>query len=490
APSPASCAALALADGAEAARELRSLVDRVDVADSELLYQSQQQGMALAEAVARCGTRAERDAVLRAAAALVAALPTAGQMAEKSAVTRWGAGLELLSPSLTRLRQRLGALPFSVDGLPVPGGEPRGRRIFPTLAGERVVVMSEVEMQYAYLLSTVVRLEAADAAAASPAAVRDLAALYGFLLRDKVRFYWDEAPAWHWSGPFPDMRTRVRAKLAGRDARVTEPAWFGAIIDHELHLFGVAADLEAARRASPALAGITPVADVAMLHEIRATALDVLRRRVAGGPSGDGFLLDFGRWTSNPSYAYAGCTVSRPLPAAPCPVDSVATDVSHALRWPWWLRSQVASWPAGSAPAAEVEAYRGRLARQLAVRVLYLDSAGRPLTRTYMDGRDGWYRLREFPDHPWGNGPSTLTGSMRYGSWALLSPLDARIARAHRAFCAVLVSDDPTDVTFRTRYYGSPSDRPELGGLGETDLYGPGSLYALTCRIGRAFGLH
>jgi hypothetical protein len=215
-------------------------------------------------------------------------------------------------------------------------------------------------------------------------------------------------------------------------------------------------------------------------------SLQTLRSRVTS-PDGRGFRFDYGLWTTNPSYAYAGCTERNPLPAKPCPIDSVATDASHALRWPWWLRSYRASAGNGTPEATEVARYERRLAHQLATYVLF-DSAGRPLTRNYMDGRDGWYRLRESPDRPFGNGPSSLSGSMRYGSWGLLASLEPRIADAERRFCATLSSVDPADIAWRTQFYGSPSNRPALAGMGEHDLYGARSLFALTCRIGVALG--
>jgi hypothetical protein len=258
------------------------------------------------------------------------------------------------------------------------------------------------------------------------------------------------------------------------------------MLDHDLLLFGIAADLRAARRADRALTKAIDASDAAILDEIWRASLQTLRTRVTS-PDGRGFRFDYGLWTTNPSYAYAGCSERDPLPAKPCPIDSVATDASHALRWPWWLRSYRAAAGAGTREAYEIAGYERRLAHQFATVVLF-DSTGHPLTRNYMDGRDGWYRLRETPQRQWGNGPSSLTGSMRYGSWGLLAPWEPRIADAERRFCATLSSTDATDIAWRTRFYGSPSDRPGLAGLGERDLYGASSLYALTCRIGAALG--
>lgn len=492
---PARGALLSQADRRESTRRLLSLLRETDPASSDGLYEAQQEGMALAAAVFTFGTPQEQDTVLAAAAAQVRMLPTAGQLADSSVVSASIGAIELLSPALTKLRQRIGALGFSVDGVALPrAGPSRVRRVWPILVGGKINVLSEVEMQYAYLLSTMVRLATEHPL---PASQRESAArrsslntLFDFLLHDKVRFYWAEAPAWHWSGPFPNMRERVRTKLAYSDPRVTRPRWFGAIVDHELHLFAVAADLIAATRADPRLAARTAPADAAMLGDIRATTLLMLHARVSDGPRQSGFLFDYGYWTDNPSYGYAGCASSHPLPLVPCPVPIVATDVSHARRWPWWLASFQAAWPPGSPARAEMEGYTRRLAAQFADVVLRADPEGRPLTSNYMDGRDGWYHYRDFPGQLGGFGPTSLTGSLRYGSWALLGVWRPEIAAAHLRLCALLVSTEPADVIFRTRYYGSASADPALAGLGDRDLYGPGSLYALTCRIGSALGYY
>jgi hypothetical protein len=478
----------------DALHRLLSLLEDTDPASSGGLYEAQQEGMSLASAVFTFGSVADQDTVLGAAASLVEKLPTLADLVANHPVSKYIGLIELRSAIFTKLRQRVGTLAISVDGVPVPSGVGQTRRVFPIVIGDAIVVQSEVEMQFAYLLSTIVRLAAEHPpSAGTPLDQGRRAAMdtvFAFLLRDKVGFYWQEAAAWHWSGAFRNMRERVDMKLDAKDRRVTTPPWFGAMVDHELHLFGVAANLSATARVDSGLASRLTASDRSLLADVQQTALRMLHLRVTAGPHGDGFLIDYGMWTTNPSYAYAGCLVDRPIPAQPCTVPAVATDASHARRWPWWLESFAASWPPGSTQRAEIVGYERRLARQFARDVLRLDARGRPLTANFMDGRDGWYSLRDFPNHQWGFGPSSMSGSMRYGSWALLGPFEPSIAAAYRTFCRVGVSTDPDDVTFRIRYYGSASDKPELGGLGETDLYGPGSLYTLTCRIGVSLGLY
>jgi len=492
-PARAGQSTLSTADRTDARNRLVALLEHTDIGNPEALYNAQQDGMALVEAIFDFGSDADRRDVMAAAASLVEKLPIADSLASGDLVAATSARLASLSPMLSRALARLGALRFTVDNLALPAGPARQRRVFPIIVGDRINVQSEVELQYAYLLSTIVRSAAlhpvARGAPEAGAMRTALDSVLTFLVRDKVRFYWIEMPAWHWSRPFQNMRERVAVKLDDRDPRVRQPPWYGAILDHELLLFAIAADVRAAVRADASLGAGISRDDAAMLEEIWGETLRTLRTRVTSR-DGQGFLFDYGRWTVNTNYVYAGCETRSPMPAAPCPVDSVAPDASHARRWPWWLRSMQQSVAPTSADAGTIRQYQRRLAHQFASAVLYTDSAGRPLLRNYMDGRDGWYRLERTSARRSGQGPSSMSGVMRYGSWALLSPLEPRIRAASRRFCAVLVSTDPADVAFRTRYYGSASASPDMAGLGDRDMYArAGSLSTLTCRIDAALGL-
>lgn len=471
-----------------------TLIERTDVAQSDALYGAQQEGMSLVYAIFSFGSPAEQQDALKSVVLLVRNLPRTGQLSERSLFARYIGAIELRSPVFTRVRQRFLSLPFSVDGIALPvSGPVRERRVFPTAAGDAINVLSEVELQFSYLLSTILRLAVErPLPAAHPLDIsrrQYVKELFTFLLLDKLRFYWYETPAWHWQGPFLNMRERVTAKLKPTQTRLLSPPWFQAIVDHELHLFAIAADIQAAVQFDRSIE--IEEQDRAMLQDIQNNVLKMLSERVQPGfPDGGGFLIDVGLWSSNPSYAYSGCTLITPLPLAPCPQGVTATDSSHAHRWPWWINSFIRSLPWDSKERIRLTALQRRLARQFAERVLYFDSLGRPLARNFMDGNDGWYRLREFPSHPWGHGPSSMTGTMRYGAWAFLAPIEPKIAAAYQRLCNIFVSKNPEDIQFRTLYYGSASIKPEMAGLGEKDLYGSDSLFALTCTIGMRLGLY
>jgi hypothetical protein len=470
----------ASADVADATRLAVALLStRQD--NGSALYEAQQRGMVPVEAVFRFGSPSQRLAVLHAAAAALRVAVPLDSLTEGSLATRaWGRA-EQASPWVARARQRLVRLPVSFDGLAIPPGPAGACRSFPTrTSSDTVLVQSEVELQFTYLLSTVLREGTRSADAVSPEPRRLLREI-ATALHDKVRCYWEVLPAWHWSGPFVGIRARMAARLDD-SVRVRSPWWYGAVLDHDLYLLFIAADVLAAHHAQPSVTRV-PDDAVARLVEIRSVTRRMLAARIRPIAGDTTFLFDYGRWSANPSYAYAGCTIARPLPTAPCPVDSVATDVSHALRWPWWLRSVAASWPPLHPERGHTDSLASRYAHQVARHVLYFTDEGLPRFRNYMDGRDGWYRLREFPSHPWGHGPSTLTGAMRYGSWALVAPLSPQLQRAQRKFCDALSDDGASVRTFRTRWYGSGSDVPDSGGVGVTDLYGQASPFALICRL-------
>jgi hypothetical protein len=472
-------------DITEATQRVVALLS-TDPANGTALYEAQQRGMLPVEAVFRLGTSSQRLRVLEAAARMLRRSVPLGQLINEHGRTStvWGRA-EALSPLVARARQRFFALPVSLDGLAIPPGAAEQCRVLPTrTSSDTLLVQSEEQLQFMYLLSTVLREATASAPRSASPQLRVLREI-GRGLELQIRCYWDVLPAWHWSGPFHGIRARLTARLAD-SARVRTPPWYGAVLDHDLYLLFISADVLAAHHARPDILQLMPQ-QVARLVEIRSMARRVLATRVTASDDGH-FLFDYGRWSTNPSYAYAGCHQVKPLPDQPCPVDSVATDVSHALRWPWWLRSFGASWPASHPERARAAALAERYARQFDERVLYFTPEGWPLFRNYVDGRDGWYRLREFPSHPWGHGPSTLTGAMRYGSWALVAGASPRLARAQRTFCDVVSSPDSVAVRHRTRWYGSASDVPDSGGVGVVDLYGASSPFAHICRVVQALG--
>ena len=474
---------------AEVERRYIALLDGVDPTVSSSVYQAQPQGMPLVHAVFAWGDAAMRGRILARTARLVEGLPTLEELAAPDIIQSLTRGLEQSGSLGSRARQAFIGLPVTIDGLTPPAARADApRHIFPMRQDDGIRVASGPAQQFAYLVSTLVRLAAVSPPAQGEGAEwrQDLDTLYRFVADDTLRFYWREAPAWHWAGPFPNMRARLLARLDG-EAWIEKPRYYAGLLDYEVHTFAAAADLITARHANPALG--TAEDEDALLRDIRELGMRALRARIDDGGDGSRFLYDKNIWREHPTYAHVLCNPNEP-PNAPCgPPQTTAQDVSHAQRWPWWLRSLELSSPAGSEDRRTVERWQRGVARQLGAKVFSFDADGRPWMTNFVDGSDGWYRFAETPARPWGHPPSSLTGdAMRAGSWSLLAPFDPTLARAQRRFCEVIRSTDPDDVVFRTARYGPNSVVPRPHGVTPRDIYGPGSFPALTCEVFASFG--
>lgn len=493
-PAPASAVSLEARVSDEAAltpAELDAVVaafddelSRVDPRNGLSLYVGQQRLTPLVHALFTLGEDRHRLHVLEQIQRLLAGLPTLDDVAPGGAVQAVARSLDGAGPLGMRVRQSLLPLDQSFDNLPIPTGPAGRRRVFPMHQGDRLLIQTGNAQQFAYLLSTTLRLAAAARPAQQPArydaALRDL---YVFLIDDTLRFYWQEAPAWHWLAPFPNMRARALARLDGAPG-MERRRFFRAFIDYELHIFAVAADLRAAARHRPDL--VRSAADRALIEDATAIGWRVLSERIDLGPDGAGFAFDRGWWGDNPASAYADCTAPEP-PTAECPRAQIVQDVSHAHRWPLWLQSFHAGY-AEPGRRARIERWRRNLARQIGAQVLSFDAQGRPRMSNFIDGHDGWYLFN--PDAPSGHRPGSLTGwSMRLGTWALLARLDPRLARGYRSFCWVVASPLPTDRAFRTHWYGSPSSDRDSAFAPRIDEYGEQSFYNLPCWLYGALNL-
>lgn len=275
--------------------------------------------------------------------------------------------------------------------------------------------------------------------------------LPGKIAADVLR-YWTREPAWQWErSPFPGgIRERVRWKL---DTRPAGKSYLRAILDEEIYVFAIAADLYTARGDFPALHAVAPD-----LSAIIATAVEAFKQRVAWQPDG-GWLFQPGVWRDHPDFAYAGHRAkSRGL--RPAPVDVVAEDTSHSHRMPAWLVSLDAGERARATPDA---AYFGTLIdglrRQFIGHVLVAPTADFPGYRTtnFMDGSNGLYRwgYSSFgPDR--GYGPFEASGTLMMGWWSLLG--GSQIAEAY----AKIAGSFPLPNAVALLYTGPPGkSQPE-----------------------------
>lgn len=257
---------------------------------------------------------------------------------------------------------------------------------------------------------------------ASDSGRRDLIpARLPLLLLEEVIRLWQQEPAWMWGRePFPGgIQERLRWKL---DTPTTSPGYLRAILDEEMFLLSIAADLHSYDLTTGSL-----TANKVVLDEILEIAFRALTQEVEWRGD-DGWLLQPGVWAEHPDYLYAGQPAEIPG-MAPIPVPGIAADTSHSHRLPLWLRSlerasadrpEHAAWYAGLVAGLDL---------QFRKHVVVLPDAGFPAYRTtnFMDGNNGVYRW-DFSTHSAGDGygPYELSGTLMLGWWSFLGSQTVR----------------------------------------------------------------
>lgn len=251
------------------------------------------------------------------------------------------------------------------------------------------------------------------------------------LLISEIHRYWQIEPAWQWQHqPFANgIKGRIHWKIQHKK---TEPSYLRAIIDEELFLFGISANLKTYlnRAGTAAPPDIDEVLDAARI---------IFKDEIVWNKNG-GWLLQPGVWTDHPDYAYAGNKeiiqgMSKKT------VSGISWDSSHSARLPLLLLSLADS----SEAQLEDHHYYKYLIRSLAVQffdvVLVQPNYNIPFYRTtnFMDGRNGPYRVA-YNTKMKGSGysPYALSATPLIGWWAFLN--DPRIAELYTNYLSNLGS--------------------------------------------------
>lgn len=454
-------------DAREAEHAFDVIFDGVSPSLANTLYQADQDGFPLVNAIFVIGDDEARLHVLERMAKFLDGLPLYGSLFARANSTQLG----LVS------RPKL-------DQLNLPTASKLAKyRMFPMEENGSISITTGSAQQFSHLASTILRLGVASHFERSHEnrASLALSKIYHFLIHDTLELYWTAMPAWHWAGAFPNMRARTLARLR-EDPLLNARHFFLAFTDYDLQIFAISADLVVAQLHRPQL--IRSAEERALADEVYTTGFEVLRRRIEIGPLGESFLFDRGYWDDNPVATFGACITLQP-PTAPCPRAGYVGDVSHGQRWPFWLLSY---WIAtqGLPQHRLVAKWRHALARQVLQKVIRFDRAGHPIMSNFLDGSDGWYLVSASSGHR----PSSLTGwSMRYGNWALLSPLAPAIGAAYASFCKVIESTDKADIAFRTANYGAPGPSSANGYQSVVDDFGASSRFSLYCRLYADLGL-
>jgi hypothetical protein len=250
----------------------------------------------------------------------------------------------------------------------------------------------------------------------------------GDLLFSEVRNAWQVAPAWQWGRkPFPGgIRERILWKL---NTRKVDKNYYRAIVDDDLFLLAIAADLKA-------FAGPLEQTEAwnATLDDILRTACKVFSQEGVF-QSGGGWLFQPGVWADHPEYQYAGNEAAEPG-IRPAPVPGIAADTSHSMRFAAWLTSLMGAYPPGSDGYRFYASLREGLEKQFFEKVLIAPTAARPcyLLNNFMDGSNGVYRWNyQSLGNGSGYGPNQLSGSLLLGWWSVLDTQPIRDLYANLA---------------------------------------------------------
>ena len=458
--------------------ELARFRTSIDPGVGSSIYTAYNIGYPLARAILSAGQAETKRALVAHAAGLIESLPTLGTLMDDYPASGLSGSLGSVSSTLGEVGQRISPQ-ARFDGLPLPRENGlRDVQIFPLEGADTLEINTGNIQQFGHYLSTVLRLGVQDEDVLSSSQAReDLRKIADYLVDDYLRFFWLEAPAWHWTGAFEGgVRARTIARLED-DPAFAARDFFRAFLDYDLHVLAVAADVRGAR-ADGELDLRLSREDVALLDDLRAIAWRVLEQRVSKSEQGFGF--DRGLWDDNPVADYGGCQ-SNSLPEAKCPIHDYTADISHAQRWPAWLDSFAAGEPS-AARRARMARWREAFADRVAQNIKY--DGEHVLLPNFLDGRDGWMLTTGSQGGNGAHPPSSMTGwAMRYGMVARIAEYDTRLAKAQRRFCATIVSRAEGDIAFRTRNYGEPEANPANGIRPLTDEYGLGSIYDHICRM-------
>jgi hypothetical protein len=231
----------------------------------------------------------------------------------------------------------------------------------------------------------------------------------------EVKRLWEDEPAWQWGqDPFVGgMKARIHWKL-GVNPDDLPRKFYRSIIDEELFLFAISADLFLFY----SFKGSDPPS---FLNRILETNFRVFKERVVWQE--EGWLFQPGFFSDHPDYSYAGHNEKK-FDMKPIPVDEIALDSSHSQRFPLFLKSFAEAYPKETGQKQYFEKLIKGLEKQLLKNILVSPSEEFPSWRltNFMDGRNGVYRWGyKTLGEGRGYSPYQLSGSLLLGWWSFLA---------------------------------------------------------------------
>lgn len=207
------------------------------------------------------------------------------------------------------------------------------------------------------------------------------------------------------------MRERLAWKL---NQKITKPSYLRAIIDEELFLIGIAANLKSYLNRSEKI-------ETSVIDEILNAAKIIFKNEVSWTKNG-GWLLQPGVWADHPDYAYAGHdNIRHGMPKKP--VSNISWDTSHSSRLPLFLRCLAESALSNNDDRQLYTDLLHALSKQFFEVILVSPTDNIVFFRTtnFMDGHNGLYRVAYHPAmNGNGYGPYALSGTPLLGWWIFL----------------------------------------------------------------------
>lgn len=250
------------------------------------------------------------------------------------------------------------------------------------------------------------------------------------LLCEEIENLWCKYPAWMWGmKPFRGgMRERFVWKYSTRKLPY---GYCKAIIDEELFVFAIAADLRVVEKITK-----TKTEKSSLINEILNLAYDVFKNESSFLDNG-GWLFQVGVWADHRDYAYVG-HLHKDTKLEPKRFRDVAIDVSHSHRFPLWLISLRDAYESADEEYQFYEKIRKGLTKQFTEKVLIppCDDFTAYRTTNFMDGRNGIFRWNyKTQGVNNGYGPYELSGTYMLGWWAFCGS-----KRINDSYCEMLKS--------------------------------------------------
>ena len=286
-------------------------------------------------------------------------------------------------------------------------------------------------------------------------------------LTEELNHHYYKAKVINWKYPdndnyeFEGNRNRIFWKMTSD----MDPSYYKkSIIDHELFLIGIAADLsfyfDRCKSTDPGRK------QTATLAEINTLAYIIFSTRFQRYESG--LVFQPGYYYRHRDYKYAGCLTIDCVEKGPSQIKDIAPDTSHSLRLPLVLSSLQNANENDPVLFSFYRKTKEGLAKQMNRKVIDISNQGRQIRITnYLDGRNGFYRWDYDTNKGDGYGPYEVGETFKLGWWSFLD--DAKIRSVYAQIAVNLHEKVPEEYQFKDKT--TRARNPIVEGRFENGLY-------------------